>query len=98
MDGMNVKSLEERSEGDVASPSSTGTQVQSSEFFHPFFHLLNSREYRNIRLVSPISGSDIVNIEYAHVYYSLLAQNLHHTTQNVLSNVIETWPVFNVLN
>lgn len=28
MDGMNVKSLEERSEGDVASPSSTGTQVQ----------------------------------------------------------------------
>lgn len=29
MDGMNVKSLEERSEGDVASPSSTGTQVQS---------------------------------------------------------------------
>lgn len=27
MDGMNVKSLEERSEGDVASPSSTGTQV-----------------------------------------------------------------------
>lgn len=29
MDGMNVKSLEERSEGDVASPSSTGTQVHS---------------------------------------------------------------------
>lgn len=29
MDGMNVKSLEERSEGDVASPSSTGTQVQT---------------------------------------------------------------------
>lgn len=28
MDGINVKSLEERSEGDVASPSSTGTQVQ----------------------------------------------------------------------
>lgn len=27
MDGMNVKSLEERSEGDVASPSSSGTQV-----------------------------------------------------------------------
>lgn len=27
MDGMNVKSLEERSEGDVASPSSTSTQV-----------------------------------------------------------------------
>lgn len=67
MDGMNVKSLEERSEGDVASPSSTGTQVQSSEFIYPFFHLLNSREYRNIRLVSPISGSDIVNIEYAQL-------------------------------
>lgn len=32
MDGMNVKSLEERSEGDVASPSSTGTQVQSFFF------------------------------------------------------------------
>lgn len=30
MDGMNVKSLEERSDGDVASPSSTGTQVHSS--------------------------------------------------------------------
>lgn len=27
MDGINVKSLEEHSEGDVASPSSTGTQV-----------------------------------------------------------------------
>lgn len=30
MDGMNLKSLEERSEGDVASPSSTGTQVCSN--------------------------------------------------------------------
>lgn len=29
LDGMNVKTLEERSEGDVASPSSTGTQVRS---------------------------------------------------------------------
>lgn len=37
MDGMNVKSLEERSEGDVASPSSTGTQVQS--FFCLFVFL-----------------------------------------------------------
>lgn len=27
MDGINVKSLEEHSEGDVASPSSSGTQV-----------------------------------------------------------------------
>lgn len=33
MDGMNVKSLEERSDGDVASPSSTGTQVHSSTNF-----------------------------------------------------------------
>lgn len=41
MDGMNVKSLEERSEGDVASPSSTGTQVQPLEVCYPFFHLLN---------------------------------------------------------
>ncbi len=32
MDGMNVKSLEERSEGDVASPSSTGTQVQKLSY------------------------------------------------------------------
>lgn len=32
MDGMNVKSLEERSEGDVASPSSTGTQVHSYSY------------------------------------------------------------------
>lgn len=36
MDGMNVKSLEERSEGDVASPSSTGTQVFS--YSHSAFH------------------------------------------------------------
>lgn len=36
MDGMNVKSLEERSEGDVASPSSTGTQVCS--YSHNAFH------------------------------------------------------------
>lgn len=28
IEGMNVKTMEERSEGDVASPSSTGTQVQ----------------------------------------------------------------------
>lgn len=67
MDGMNVKSLEERSEGDVASPSSTGTQVQSLELFYPFFHLLNRWEYRNIRLVFPISGSEIVNVEYAQL-------------------------------
>lgn len=36
MDGINVKSLEERSEGDVASPSSTGTQVSSC--CHNAFH------------------------------------------------------------
>lgn len=36
MDVMNVKSLEERSEGDVASPSSTGTQVGS--YSHNAFH------------------------------------------------------------
>lgn len=34
MEGMNVKTLEERSEGDVASPSSTGTQVQMCTCFH----------------------------------------------------------------
>lgn len=34
MDGMNVKSLEERSEGDVASPSSTGTQVHKRSYSH----------------------------------------------------------------
>lgn len=32
MDGINVKSLEEHSEGDVASPSSTGTQVLQCNF------------------------------------------------------------------
>ncbi|XP_077430502.1 zinc finger protein GLI1 [Vanacampus margaritifer] len=37
MDGMNVKSLEERSEGDVASPSSTGTQ-------DPLLGLLDGRD------------------------------------------------------
>ncbi|XP_022603985.1 zinc finger protein GLI1 [Seriola dumerili] len=37
MDGMNVKSLEERSEGDVASPSSTGTQ-------DPLLSLLDGRD------------------------------------------------------
>lgn len=35
MDGMNVKSLEERSEGDVASPSSTGTQVNVNNSCFP---------------------------------------------------------------
>lgn len=45
MDGMNVKSLEERSEGDVASPSSTGTQVQSyaHKFVHRQIYYLNSQ-------------------------------------------------------
>lgn len=38
MDGMNVKSLEERSEGDVASPSSTGTQVQKWSNSHIYFY------------------------------------------------------------
>uniref|UniRef100_A0A3Q0SD91 GLI family zinc finger 1 n=1 Tax=Amphilophus citrinellus TaxID=61819 RepID=A0A3Q0SD91_AMPCI len=37
IDGMNVKSLEERSEGDVASPSSTGTQ-------DPLLGLLDGRD------------------------------------------------------
>nr|XP_029542633.1 LOW QUALITY PROTEIN: zinc finger protein GLI1-like [Oncorhynchus nerka] len=37
MDGINIKSLEERSEGDVASPSSTGTQ-------DPLMGLLEGRE------------------------------------------------------
>ncbi|XP_071384186.1 zinc finger protein GLI1 [Centroberyx affinis] len=37
MDGINVKSLEERSEGDVASPSSTGTQ-------DPLLGLLDGRD------------------------------------------------------
>ncbi|XP_028303353.1 zinc finger protein GLI1 isoform X2 [Gouania willdenowi] len=37
LDGMNVKSLEERSEGDVASPSSTGTQ-------DPLMGLLDGRD------------------------------------------------------
>ncbi|KAM9798964.1 zinc finger protein GLI1 isoform X2 [Syngnathus typhle] len=37
MDGMNVKTLEERSEGDVASPSSTGTQ-------DPLLCLLDGRD------------------------------------------------------
>lgn len=37
MEGMNVKSLEERSEGDVASPSSTGTQ-------DPLMGLLDGRD------------------------------------------------------
>lgn len=32
MEGMNVKSMEERSEGDVASPSSTGTQARRNSF------------------------------------------------------------------
>lgn len=32
MDGINVKSLEEHSEGDVASPSSTGTQVMQPNY------------------------------------------------------------------
>lgn len=43
MDGMNVKSLEERSEGDVASPSSTGTQVQYGSYS------------QNMKVVSPLS-------------------------------------------
>lgn len=46
MDGMNVKSLEERSEGDVASPSSTGTQVQSytrNQLVHKQIYYLNSQ-------------------------------------------------------
>ncbi|CAB1314518.1 unnamed protein product, partial [Coregonus sp. 'balchen'] len=34
MDGINIKSLEERSEGDVASPSSTGTQHINNEHIH----------------------------------------------------------------
>jgi len=37
MDVMNLKSLEERSEGDVASPSSTGTQVQKRSYSHKEF-------------------------------------------------------------
>lgn len=48
MDGMNVKSLEERSEGDVASPSSTGTQVQSythrQVYSHGQVYYLNSQD------------------------------------------------------
>ena len=46
MDCINVKSLEERSEGDMASPSSTGTQVQQSSWemqqvFHWFYSKLH---------------------------------------------------------
>lgn len=38
MDGMSVKGLEDRSEGDVASPSSTGTQVQTRFWCFPNTH------------------------------------------------------------
>lgn len=56
MDGMNVKSLEERSEGDVASPSSTGTQVLFSHGCVPVSTFIPQRSDSDMFDQDPLLG------------------------------------------